>query len=532
MARIRKKNLSQLNGIEIKDTTGPTELETGTGAEKINNRFPSYPYAGYHRTTIGDYLNGGGQSPYSRQQHGGTEADQEGLYWYNQHVQRLEMLIQSTGEPAVLLRRKWTGELCPCYDGNRGQAKNRCPVCFGTGYVGGYIRYVNCREPQGRIWMRLGSTNEDLDLQEDGLRQKFIPECVVAGTLVETSNGCKKVEDIKVGELLKSFDLVTNSWSLQKVIATQELLPKEDKLVKIKTKRGRELHCTVNHPLVTNSASKVEAGLLNKGDKLLIYPLASKYVDEDRDDYILLTEEQFRERANLLYKKQSWRIEGYVEGLKEKGLLPLKRFGNANKIARLIGYIFGDGHITMCRDSVILAGEESEIQAAKKEIEELGYITTERYNSHDSVVTSTRNGAKKIIKNKGKGLSLYVNDTELGLFLTCLGAPIGNKTKQSYCIPKWLKDHKDLLREFLAVYYDNDGQNIYHLQHGKVHLGSVQITFNKLVSLNDEALQFANELIEAFKIFGIQTTVRVDAKDGSILKSGESTCKYVITGVS
>lgn len=526
MARIRKKNLSQLNGIEIKDTTGPAELETGTGAEKINNRFPGYPYAGYHRTTIGDYLNGGGQSPYSRQQHGGTEADQEGLYWYNQHIQRLEMMIQSTGEPAVLLRRKFTGEVCVCYDGNRGQGRNRCPLCYGTGFIGGYIRYVNCREPQGRIWMRLGPTNEDLDLQEDGTRQKFIPECVVAGTLVETNNGCKRVEDIKIGELLKSFDITTNSWSMQKVIATQELLPKEDKLVKIKTRRGRELHCTINHPLVTKKVSKIEAGSLVQGDELLISPLASKYLDEDKQDYVLLTEDEFRKRALIFYKKQAYRIENYIEKLKEKELLPLMRFGKAKQISRLVGYIFGDGHITMGRDSVILAGEESEIKAVKKEIEELGYITTERRNIHESSLMSIRNGYSLI---NGEATALYINDVELGLFLTCLGAPIGNKTKQSYCIPEWIKSHKDLLREFLAVYYDNDGRNIYHLQHGKVHLGPVQITFNKLVSLHNEALCFAKELTEAFRAFGIETTIKAEEKDGCILKNGERTCKYSVT---
>lgn len=208
MARIRKKNISQLNGIEIKDTTGPAELETGTGAEKINNRFPGYPYAGYHRTTIGDYLNGGGQSPYSRQQHGGTEADQEGLYWYNQHTQRLEMLIQSTGEPAVLLRRKWNGEVCTCYDGNRGQGRNRCPLCFGTGFVGGYIRYVNCREPQGRIWMRLGPTNEDLDLQEDGLRQKFISDCWTLPTPIVRDRDVIVLFDPETGEETWRYEIL------------------------------------------------------------------------------------------------------------------------------------------------------------------------------------------------------------------------------------------------------------------------------------------------------------------------------------
>lgn len=177
MARVRKKNINQLNGIHIKDTTGPTELQEGTEAEQIKARVPSYPYSGYHRTTIGDYLNGGGASPYSRQNHGGTESDRKGLYWYNRHVQRTEMMLQATGEPAILFRRKWTGEVCPCYDGRRGQARNRCDICFGTGFVGGYVRYVNCREPEGRILLRVGPTEEDLDLQEDGMRQKFIPAC-------------------------------------------------------------------------------------------------------------------------------------------------------------------------------------------------------------------------------------------------------------------------------------------------------------------------------------------------------------------
>jgi len=129
MARIRRLNLNQLDGIHVEETTGPADLVNGTDQEDVNNRFPSYPYTGYHRNTIGEYLDGGGASPYSRQIHGGTEADREGLYWYNRHIQRLETMIQATGEPVILLRRKWTGEVCPCYDGRRGQARNRCPIC-------------------------------------------------------------------------------------------------------------------------------------------------------------------------------------------------------------------------------------------------------------------------------------------------------------------------------------------------------------------------------------------------------------------
>ena len=175
MARIRRLNLNQLDGIHVEETTGPADLVSGTDQEDANNRFPSYPYTGYHRNTIGEYLDGGGASPYSRQIHGGTEADRQGLYWYNRHIQRLETMIQATGEPVILLRRKWTGEVCPCYDGRRGQARNRCPICYGTGFVNGYVRHVNPREAEGRIYCRVSPTEEDLDLQEDGMRQKFIP---------------------------------------------------------------------------------------------------------------------------------------------------------------------------------------------------------------------------------------------------------------------------------------------------------------------------------------------------------------------
>ena len=37
-----------------------------------------------------------------------------GLNFYDRLVQRHELLIEASGEPVILLRRKWTGELCPC----------------------------------------------------------------------------------------------------------------------------------------------------------------------------------------------------------------------------------------------------------------------------------------------------------------------------------------------------------------------------------------------------------------------------------
>jgi hypothetical protein len=57
---------------------------------------------------------------------------------YEEMVRRNEYLFQTTGEPALCFFRMWRGEQCGCVFGSQ-QPKTGCPVCFETGFVGGYI---------------------------------------------------------------------------------------------------------------------------------------------------------------------------------------------------------------------------------------------------------------------------------------------------------------------------------------------------------------------------------------------------------
>jgi hypothetical protein len=54
---------------------------------------------------------------------------------------------------------------------------SRCPICFGTGFVGGFVEFINTREANGRIFMRVGPTEEKLTLETTGLHQAFAPGC-------------------------------------------------------------------------------------------------------------------------------------------------------------------------------------------------------------------------------------------------------------------------------------------------------------------------------------------------------------------
>lgn len=173
MGIVIRKNKNIQENRKIRQDVKNVDLVHGTEAEQECSDIGIYEYSGYHRDTIQSYLQGTGGSPYSRQVDKNTgELKSCGLNFFERLVQRHELLIQSTGETMCLLRRKWTGELCPCFDKLRGRAKSRCPICFGTDFVGGYVPFINPKEADGRIYVRVNPNEEDLELKEQGLWQK------------------------------------------------------------------------------------------------------------------------------------------------------------------------------------------------------------------------------------------------------------------------------------------------------------------------------------------------------------------------
>lgn len=97
-------------------------------------------------------------------------------------LQREEFLLGLTGEPFVLLRRKWTGRTCPRLSIRHEHPHARCGICFGTTFTGGYDRYVNERtirpgesNPNGFIQVRVAPYVDDLLLNQDrGLTQEGV----------------------------------------------------------------------------------------------------------------------------------------------------------------------------------------------------------------------------------------------------------------------------------------------------------------------------------------------------------------------
>jgi len=83
-------------------------------------------------------------------------------------LQREELLLESTGEPFVLLRRMWTGMRCLCFMQRREHPDARCPICFGTAFVQGYVQFFNPRRSDRRILVRINPATDDLNIVDRG----------------------------------------------------------------------------------------------------------------------------------------------------------------------------------------------------------------------------------------------------------------------------------------------------------------------------------------------------------------------------
>lgn len=155
-----------------------------TVSDNENADFPAFDFKGYHRPSLQETLDGRCVNSYA----GGEFNGVRGLNFQERNLARLDFQLQTTGKPAILLKRKWTGKRCSCMGMRREHQRTRCPFCFGTGFDGGYDRFMNTR-PISELWrnvfgmimVRVHPYADDLEIVGDqGLRH---PSELTAWTL-------------------------------------------------------------------------------------------------------------------------------------------------------------------------------------------------------------------------------------------------------------------------------------------------------------------------------------------------------------
>ena len=118
---------------------------------------------------------------------------------------------------------------------------------------------------------------ENGTLKQDDFGMIVMDECFVSGTKISTPTGYKNIEDIKMGDLVYSYNHKENKVEIKKV---NYLFNKNvDKLVTITSTSGEIIECSVNHPIYCNG-KYIRAEHIKKGDTL--YELQKKTTRQEK----------------------------------------------------------------------------------------------------------------------------------------------------------------------------------------------------------------------------------------------------------
>ena len=152
-----------------------------TASDSTTIEYRPYDYVGWHRTDptllvagscVGTYIGG---ELYCADSEGGVGMVVRGISLNEQANQREEILLSTTGEPCVLIKRERTGIRCKCFMPTMEQPEARCGSCFGTGFVVGFEQFFNPKRSDGRIMVRFDPTTDDLVQDEDGMESVLSP---------------------------------------------------------------------------------------------------------------------------------------------------------------------------------------------------------------------------------------------------------------------------------------------------------------------------------------------------------------------
>jgi hypothetical protein len=95
----------------------------------------------------------------------------------------------------------------------------------------------------------------------------------------------------------------------------------------------------------------------------------------------------------------------------------------------------------------------------------------------------------------------YIFNKKIATELFNYGIPKGDKVIQKFSVPKWIKNNKELSREYLKIAYLCEGSMKENRKNPRI-----QINLAKAEEFLPDGLNFMNELKEMLFKFGIKTT--------------------------
>ncbi len=280
----------------------------------------------------------------------------------------------------------------------------------------------------------------------------------------------------------------------------------EKELIEIKTESGKVIRATRDHPILTDKGM-IEVEKINVNDRVAVYHFDGVEYEEKND--IIISEEEFP----LPIRKE----------LKKRNLLPLTySHEKIGIIARLFGYILGDGYIYLSKEKRksrkslrnryiigISSKSEENLLEISNEIRKLGFKPSKIYKRKRKIVVENDYG---IFEVNTEEKWIRITSNSLSYLFIKLGMPIGKKSTNVPKIPIWLKKApKWIKRNFLAGLFGAELTKPITIENG-ITFQQPMLTIGVKKSKKELGINFLKEIKEMLEEFGIESKIIYEIK--------------------
>ncbi len=312
----------------------------------------------------------------------------------------------------------------------------------------------------------------------------IVDECIPIDSDIWTNDGVVKYEDLGYGPEYKND--IFQVWSADN---NNNVVNNGYKKIKTRMKHmyrtivetGDELVCSLDHKVLTIK-------------------------DDGKEEFVEI--EKAKNIARSLIKPYDMRKESIL--------------------ARIFGYVLGDGHIGVDKGIYkgAVSGDFIDLERVSQDIKKLNYFLSTGDSCkiseiHSDSIISTVLYGDKHVSGIGYGMGLT---TRLSEKLVELGFPVGKKTDIVFYIPEWIMNGDiDLKREFLAAYLGAEATNSTFRGDEKNKLKKSfyvpRFSISKRSDLVKDGLKLIEQFKKLFAEFGVNIS-SVSVTDSNIRKDG------------
>jgi len=341
----------------------------------------------------------------------------------------------------------------------------------------------------------------------------FDINCLHPDSKVTDENGIsRRIADIDItSQGFLTFDETRRSGIPTRAILKQRRW-EAGSILKVKTRGGKTLLVTADHPVRTR-VGMVPAGKLSIDDSLMTsgvegIPFAEPYpveiVSSDTLD-LAMKRMGITDRGNSRAQ--------IMRELRERGLDRLLLSDpRMTAIAKLLGFIFGDGNIPAVEKGHYTSfwGKPEDLAVIEIDLKAIGFsFHAFRRDRHHRIETVYGPSEFDFIEH-----SLQASSAAFAVLMVALGAPYGKKTNQAYHLPEWLFSAEDWQKKlFLGAFFGAELSKPITANGYDFQMPSFSVS--KLVNLSESAVALLEDFRKILLSLGIETSnpVRVEGYD-------------------